>query len=852
MVHKNMRRFLSWIMAVCLILSMLPTAFADGASSAVDVATWDDLESAVTSASGDITINLTSDVSVDTTSFPSSEHTVTITSNDNKALKLNAILTIASGHVVLQNLRVIVATKSKYLKLSDGKLDIYNCTFSLEAEKTSYFINEANTANTSPELNIYSGTFLEGPTTPLYLNGGTVNFSPTGNITISGDIKQTKYCQGFNIKPQDGYTITNAIFNGTDITAQMNAEYSVGTVTSATTYTGLSIEVENSGTDDPAPASGVTYTNGDLTVNGNVGYGGTVEVDQETGDFTFTATQDGTYNYVLDQVFVDGIALTDSTIQGEASYTWNVSELAGDSDTAAGEGTVDGNADGETTAETVTGTHSIVATFAYTVNFQSPANGTLSVSRGGETLTSGSIVRGGDVLTITATPADGYALAGELVLTGITKNSDGTYTVTAQNGEATPSISVSFVEDEGDGDDGSEPSKQQLPTPTITSEAGDETVDRRAEDIVKIACSESGATIYYTTDGTDPSTSDTRTEYSDTNMYNSLQSLPSGQVPIKAIAVKDGWLDSEIAEATFTIIDGTEPHSITVLEGNDGITFTVDGKSNVTTASKGAIIKVSVTPPEGKVLSKLTYAYGSSAEDITSTKQFAMPYADVTIEAEYDDVKYTITAGDGISFTVNGQTGVTEAPQGATVAVNVTITDGQRLTGLAFVYGSSTVDITSERQFTMPAASVTITAEYEIVYSCTAYVGSSIYLITYKPESLVTGVVTYGENAMLCDEANDRWVYLVNSADESLSESSFTVDLEGTLVSVPDGSDLNGNGKADILDAQIAYDVAGGVYELNGGNMKILLQADVNGDGQVTEDDAQAIQDAILEAFSAE
>lgn len=97
-----------------------------------------------------------------------------------------------------------------------------------------------------------------------------------------------------------------------------------------------------------------------LTVNGAVGYGGSVELDEEKRTFTFTATQDGTYNYVLDQVFVDGVALDSEGIQGEAYYVWSIDSLASSS-------TGDANASEEFVA--VTGVHSVVATFAYILNF---------------------------------------------------------------------------------------------------------------------------------------------------------------------------------------------------------------------------------------------------------------------------------------------------------------------------------------------------------------------------------------------------------------------------------------------------------------------------------------------------
>ncbi|MDR1571560.1 MAG: hypothetical protein LBS32_03455, partial [Clostridiales Family XIII bacterium] len=90
--------------------------------------------------------------------------------------------------------------------------------------------------------------------------------------------------------------------------------------------------------------------------------------------------------------------------------------------------------------------------FAHTVNFDSPANGALSVVRvGGYAIESGDIVRDGEALAISATPDEGYALEA-LTLEGFEDGSpsagiDGDYAVVvlASRGGATPRISASFA-----------------------------------------------------------------------------------------------------------------------------------------------------------------------------------------------------------------------------------------------------------------------------------------------------------------------------------------------------------------------------------------------------------------------
>ena len=61
---------------------------------------------------------------------------------------------------------------------------------------------------------------------------------------------------------------------------------------------------------------------------------------------------------------------------------------------------------------------------------------------------------------------------------------------------------------------------------------------------VKLSCATAGATIYYTTDGTAPS--------SDSTAYTSAGIDLSATTTIKAIAVKEGWYDSAVFSGTYT------------------------------------------------------------------------------------------------------------------------------------------------------------------------------------------------------------------------------------------------------------------------------------------------------------
>ena len=82
-----------------------------------------------------------------------------------------------------------------------------------------------------------------------------------------------------------------------------------------------------------------------------------------------------------------------------------------------------------------------------------------------------------------------------------------------------------------------EPVVETVATPTFTPNGG----EIEAGTKVAIACATEGATIYYSIDGTEP-----------TEEYSAPFALNEAAT-VKAIAVKDGWNDSEIATASFTI-----------------------------------------------------------------------------------------------------------------------------------------------------------------------------------------------------------------------------------------------------------------------------------------------------------
>ncbi len=145
----------------------------------------------------------------------------------------------------------------------------------------------------------------------------------------------------------------------------------------------------------------------------------------------------------------------------------------------------------------------------------------------------------------------------------------GAYATSNNNGSGYNFYLDFFVKTEG-----GEPPVPTVATPTFTPEAG----TYYEEQSVSIACATEGATIYYTLDGSDPS---------ENSLVYSAPLDINQTTTIKAIAMKEGYNNSSIAEATYTI----QSDVVTIFnqdwEGEmNGWTFVnVEGEMNWTIAS---------------------------------------------------------------------------------------------------------------------------------------------------------------------------------------------------------------------------------------------------------------------------
>ena len=196
-------------------------------------------------------------------------------------------------------------------------------------------------------------------------------------------------------------------------------------------------------------------------------------------------------------------------------------------------------------------------------------------------------------------------------------------------------------------------------TPTFSPVAG----TYNAAQSVSLNCKTADATIYYTTDGSDPTKSKSRLVYSD------AISVTTTNTTIKAFASKDGLIDSEIASAnyvlkcatpTFAPSDETKYHSAQEVEitSTEGATiyYTTDG--NVPTTSSSVYNPAAKpTVSETTTIKALAVKSGWTDSDISTVNyEFAVTntynLTTSVVSGKHYVIANSITDGNGLAMSV--------------------------------------------------------------------------------------------------------------------------------------------------------------------------------------------------------
>ena len=165
----------------------------------------------------------------------------------------------------------------------------------------------------------------------------------------------------------------------------------------------------------------------------------------------------------------------------------------------------------------------------------------------------------GATITVTAQPASGYELSTLTYTYGTTTTNISLETMQFVMPAGNVTVNATFTE------------LATVATPTFTPAAGTFITAQQ----VTLACATEGATIYYTTDGTDPTVN--------SNVYSEAIAV-NATATIKAMAVKEGMSNSSIASATYTIVEQMTIAAARALANNEyalvqGIVTFIDGRN---------------------------------------------------------------------------------------------------------------------------------------------------------------------------------------------------------------------------------------------------------------------------------
>ena len=275
----------------------------------------------------------------------------------------------------------------------------------------------------------------------------------------------------------------------------------------------------------------------------------------------------------------------------------------------------------------------------------------------------------GETVTVTATPAEGYELE------TLTYTVEGAEPVAIENGAfAMPAGNVTIN------------ATFKATDFTITvADAENGTVEAPAtahfgDNVTVTATPAEGyelATLTYTVEGAEP-----------VAIENGTFTMPAANVTINA---------------TFTAID----YTITVAETENG---TVTAPA---TANFDQTVTLTVTPAEGYELTELTYTVEGAEPVAIENGAFTMPAANVTINATFTAIDYTITVAETAHGTVEADKAT--ANFGETVTVTATPAAGYELTELTYTAEGAEPVAIENGAFSMPAANVTINATFTAI-----------------------------------------------------------------------------------------------------------------------------------------
>jgi predicted 3-demethylubiquinone-9 3-methyltransferase (glyoxalase superfamily) len=346
---------------------------------------------------------------------------------------------------------------------------------------------------------------------------------------------------------------------------------------------------------------------------------------------------------------------------------------------------------------------------------------------------------------------------------------------------------------------GNEPGESTVvATPTFSPAGGTYT----AAQSVTINCATSGATIYYTTDGSTP------TEAS--NVYSEPITV-SSTTTINAYATASGKRDSKVASATYTI-DAAEQVATPTFSPAAG-TYSSAQSVVINCATDGATIYYT-TDGSTPTSSSTVYSGAITVSSDTTIKAYAT--ASGMTDSEVATAAYTISTAEQVATpTFSPAAGTYSEAQSVTMncttdeATIYYTTDGSTPTEASTVY-TGAIPVSSTTTIKAYATADEMT-DSEVASATYIIASTSSYLVTYTiaddwGSGAVINVTITNNSSTALSSWTLAWTFPGNQEITNLWNGSYTQD--GALVSVTNlahNGTVEANGGTVSFGFQISY-----------------------------------------------
>ncbi len=321
---------------------------------------------------------------------------------------------------------------------------------------------------------------------------------------------------------------------------------------------------------------------------------------------------------------------------------------------------------------------------------------------------------------------------------------------------------------------------QQAATPTFTPAGG----TYSSTQSVTIADATSGAAIYYTTNGTTPTTAST--------LYGGGSITVSASETIEAIAVESGYTNSAVGSATYTITAPQQAATPTFTPA--GGTYSSTQSVTIADATSGAAIYYTTNGTTPTTASTL---YGGGAITVSASE---------TIEAIAVESGYTNSAVGSATYTIgSGTPPVVNYPSGFTSSTGFNFVGGASLVGQTLEVTSSSSSEARAIWYTTPVNVQSFTTDFNFQETSATADG-----FTFTIQNVGTAAIG-GNGGNLGYQGIGSSVAvkfdLYSNAGEGSDSTGFYTD--GAAPTVP-ALDMTASGvnlhSSNILHAHITYD----------------------------------------------